>query len=122
MRIGNINIADITLPLKISGKRTSHSILNTLGQLIIYSAGYNEKILEVSVKFTAYSEILDLKNFIENTAAFRKNIFQIVPDSGLDLGNGLGAAVNARYWSDEFKYSIENNKFYTSELKFKLEE
>ncbi len=122
MQIGNINIADITLPLKISGKRTGHSILNTLGQLIIYSAGYEEKIIEVSVKFTAYSEILDLKNFIENSAVFRKNIFQIVPDSDIDLGNGLGAAVNARYWSDEFKYSIENNKFYTSELKFKLEE
>jgi hypothetical protein len=121
MQIGTVYTDDVIFPVKIIRRKKSLSIINTIGEVTSYSSGYEEVFIEMTLKLFDQVKITALKNFLIVNADYKKNSFQIIPDAGIDLGNGAGISVSARYWSEEFNSSYDRDGFYNINLMFRKE-
>jgi hypothetical protein len=121
MQIGDVEIENVLLPVIIKRRKKSINLMNSLGGVISYLSNYEEVFIEMNVKVFEYDRLILLKNYLTGSSNYRKNTFQIIPDSDVDLGNGLGITISVRYWSDEFVYTLDSAGGYSLTLLFRKE-
>jgi hypothetical protein len=121
MLIGNIETGGLAWPVKIQYRKLQSRSLSASGIARVYSSNFEEVL--ITIKLPGKDELLadSIRSFIRSTANYAANIITLTPESSIDLGNGKGIPVNARYWSDNFDYVKNAKNSFDFEFTFRRE-
>jgi len=71
------------------------------GTVRVYDRNVLVEFVHLEIK-DDHDNLLNIRNFIHNTAEFKLNAFTFTPDSNHNVGNGDGGAITVRYWGSNF--------------------
>jgi len=96
-----ITITGTILPVSRKVTRKQNRLKNEAGAAVVYDRDQEQTqiVLNITGPHTSHAAI---RNFIITTILFQKYPFTLTPDIGVNLGNGDGVAVTARYLSSNF--------------------
>jgi hypothetical protein len=78
------------------------------GGIHTYNRGVNQWYWEITLRLTE-AQKTSLFDFIKNTIVFSLNEITLTPDTGINLGAGVGTAFHCYYWGDELPVAIERS-------------
>jgi hypothetical protein len=120
MTIGNVTISGIVYPIKLFYVKNQNIGISASGSVKV-SPGYEEQYIILKINKESHSTVQALLALIRNTANFSANTLVMTPDPNVDLGNGSGVSIVARFWSDNLKYIKEHGDLADFEFIFRKE-
>lgn len=90
------------------------------GAAIVYDRDQEQAFIAINLTGT-HAEHVDIRNFFIGSVLFQKYAFTLTPDTGVNLGNGDGVAVTARYFSSNFVETMAQYHSYSYQLLLRIE-
>lgn len=107
-------------PLTWKVTRKQNRLKDQAGAAVVYDRDQQQEFIVINLTGT-HSEHAAIRNFIISTVCFQQNTFSVIPDAGVDLGNGEGLEVTARYFSSNFSEIMNQYHSYTYQLILRVE-
>ena len=121
MKIGDITITGLTIPVKLTYKRNQLRGSASSGLVKVFSGLSEDVFLTITIKKENQAVAGNLKDYIRTIINYSANPILITPDAGDDYGDGKGVACEVRYWSDNFIITTENGGLIDFEFTFRKE-
>ena len=102
-QLGATTVTIDAMLFPVERRATRHQTFSTAGDGTrrVYDRGFNDENIKLVIK-DDHDNLTNIRTFIEDTVKMRLTPFTLTPDSGVDLGNGDGTGITARYWDSNF--------------------
>lgn len=115
-----VTITGSIYPLSWKVSRKQNRLKDQSGAVATYDRDQHQEFVVINLTGT-HSEHAAIRDFIISTVCFQQTPFSVIPDAGVDLGNGEGFEVTARYFSSNFSEVMNQYHSYTYQLILRIE-